>query len=491
LRLHKELNGVYDAFHVSNLKKCLADPTLQLPLDEIQVDAKLYILEEHVEILKREFKKMKRSRVNIVKVWWNLKRGLEFKWEREDQMKIKSCADVIAFACDFSLLWSQLLEKLKRVVSLLEGLQGEKKIAYVKKNKVISLGKYDALMNELVNDGIKLSQLEINTSFINGLPKKWLAFCQSLRNTNHVKESELASLFAPSSSSGKNKGLITKTYDWDEEEVSFDDNEVPEVKALMALDDEERVFVSKESTRNSEWIKISMKTIHTLLEMEDKDDTKSFLDYMCIDLNYLLVFKQAKLDLLAMQHGNTKILKENQNLRNELKELTSITEAWLNSSNKVNPCISEQIPTQKKKILWIDQLTEDTSSSGLKDPVFVKFLADNSEVSITGSNKPKLSEAEDSTLSNHDTGKHPLPPLEKLPDAEPVSGPKTIKSILKSKSTFKTKTLKGITINEPFSAPARGNKSSSVSKTNSAPAGKLKKVKIDDPPLAIVMKELN
>ncbi|GJX35866.1 hypothetical protein Tco_0247423 [Tanacetum coccineum] len=123
--------------------------------------------------------------------------------------------------------------------------------------------------------------------------------------------------------------------------------------------------------------------------------------------------------------------------------------------------------------------------------MFVKSLADNSEVSITSSNKPKLSETEDSTLSNHDTGKNPLPPLEKLTGAEPISGPKTIKSILKSKSTFKAETLKGITINEPSSAPARG-KSSSASKTNSAPAGKLKNVKMeDDPPLAIVMKELN
>nr|GFA08346.1 hypothetical protein [Tanacetum cinerariifolium] len=95
----------------------------------------------------------------------------------------------------------------------------------------------------------------------------------------------------------------------------------------------------------------------------------------------------------------------------------------------------------------------------------------NSEVSITGGNKPKLSEAEDSTLSNHDISKHPLPPLEKLTDAEPISGPKTIESILMSRSTFKAKTLKGFTINKPSSAPARGNKSSSASKTNSAPAG--------------------
>ncbi|GKF18169.1 hypothetical protein Tco_0063087, partial [Tanacetum coccineum] len=50
-------------------------------------------------------------------------------------------------------------------------------------------------MNELVNDDIKLSKLEINTGFINGLPKKWLSFCQSLRNTTHMKDSKLASLF--------------------------------------------------------------------------------------------------------------------------------------------------------------------------------------------------------------------------------------------------------------------------------------------------------
>ncbi|GJS55299.1 hypothetical protein Tco_0628661 [Tanacetum coccineum] len=167
------------------------------------------------------------------------------------------------------------------------------------------------------------------------------------------------------------------------------------------------------------------------------------------------------------------------------------------------------------------------SSSALAPSLSSGKNKDNSEVSITGSNKPKLSETEDSTLLNHDTGKvpsnesqrnitdhsavvfdslatdydsadeslvcsTPLPPLENLTSAEPVSGPKTIKSILKSKYTFKAETLKGITINEPSSAPARGNKSSPVSKSNSALAGKLKNVKIeDDPPFAILMKELN
>ncbi|GKF23925.1 hypothetical protein Tco_0076247, partial [Tanacetum coccineum] len=59
---------------------------LELPeeLNGILVDAKLNFVEEPVEILKREFKKLKRSRIVIVKVWWNSKCGPEFTWERED-----------------------------------------------------------------------------------------------------------------------------------------------------------------------------------------------------------------------------------------------------------------------------------------------------------------------------------------------------------------------------------------------------------------------
>nr|GEV02522.1 putative reverse transcriptase domain-containing protein [Tanacetum cinerariifolium] len=93
LRLPEELNGVHDrdhdTFHVSNLKKCLAEPTLQVPLDEIWVDAKLIFMEEPVEILEREFKKLKRIRIAIVKVRRNSKRGPKFTWEREDQTRLK------------------------------------------------------------------------------------------------------------------------------------------------------------------------------------------------------------------------------------------------------------------------------------------------------------------------------------------------------------------------------------------------------------------
>nr|GEV60138.1 putative reverse transcriptase domain-containing protein [Tanacetum cinerariifolium] len=88
LDLPEELNGVHDTFHVSNLKKCLVDPTLQVPLDEIRVDAELNFVEDPMEILEREFKKLKWSRIAIVKVRWNSKRGPEFMWEHKDQMKL-------------------------------------------------------------------------------------------------------------------------------------------------------------------------------------------------------------------------------------------------------------------------------------------------------------------------------------------------------------------------------------------------------------------
>ncbi|GKD12811.1 hypothetical protein Tco_1197218, partial [Tanacetum coccineum] len=67
LDFSEELSGVHETFHVSNLKKCLADPKLKVPLDEIRVDAKLNFVEEPVEILEKEFKKLKHSRIAIVK----------------------------------------------------------------------------------------------------------------------------------------------------------------------------------------------------------------------------------------------------------------------------------------------------------------------------------------------------------------------------------------------------------------------------------------
>ncbi|GJV73609.1 putative reverse transcriptase domain-containing protein [Tanacetum coccineum] len=89
LELPEQLSRVHSTFHVSNLKKCFVDEPLAIPLDEIQIDDKLNFIEEPVKIMDLEVKRLKQSRILIVKVRWNLRRGPEFTWEREDQMKKK------------------------------------------------------------------------------------------------------------------------------------------------------------------------------------------------------------------------------------------------------------------------------------------------------------------------------------------------------------------------------------------------------------------
>ncbi|GKB67982.1 hypothetical protein Tco_0929394 [Tanacetum coccineum] len=202
----------------------------------------------------------------------------------------------------------------------------------------------------------------------------------------------------------KNKGLIAEAYDWDEEEVSSDDNEMVEVKVLMALA-EDNEAVSKEGAKNGEWVKISMRKVHTLLEMEDNDDRKNYLDY-----------------------------------------------------------------------------------SGVMYHVFVVHVVE----------QPLLSKAEGFIMPNHDSGRILLAESQRNTIDPPVvvtdSSETDYDSVDESSSisTFKAKALKGVIINKPTSAPAKGNKSTSASKVNSAPAGKLKNVKIkDDLSLAIVIKELN
>nr|GFA56037.1 putative reverse transcriptase domain-containing protein [Tanacetum cinerariifolium] len=89
LDLTEELSRVHNTFHVSNLKKCHADEPLAVPLDGLHVDDKLYFVEELVKIMDREVKRLKQSRIPLVKVRWKFKRGPEFTWEREDQFRKK------------------------------------------------------------------------------------------------------------------------------------------------------------------------------------------------------------------------------------------------------------------------------------------------------------------------------------------------------------------------------------------------------------------
>nr|GFA87462.1 putative reverse transcriptase domain-containing protein [Tanacetum cinerariifolium] len=81
--------GKLNSRNVGPFKKCYSDEPLVMPLEGVHIDDTLQFVEEPVEIMEREIKRLKRSQIPLVKVRWNSKRGPEFTWEREDSFKKK------------------------------------------------------------------------------------------------------------------------------------------------------------------------------------------------------------------------------------------------------------------------------------------------------------------------------------------------------------------------------------------------------------------
>ncbi|GJS65073.1 retrovirus-related pol polyprotein from transposon TNT 1-94 [Tanacetum coccineum] len=221
--------------------------------------------------------------------------------------------------------------------------------------------------------------------------------------------------------------------------------------------------------------------------VEGEQSESEFMQYRGLDDGVAASFQQSR---IHKPHARTHAFKINNLMskhRNLVQELNTCKEQLLALKQAkldlltMHHCISELIPTQKKKILGIDQLTKDTSSSGPKDLVFLKYLADNLHMSITSGNKPRLSDAKDFTLPNHDTGKvlpvesqrNTTDPSAVVPDYSANDYDSADESLVYSTPIPPLEKLAGAN-HEPSSAPAKDNiKGTSASKIYSAPAGSI------------------
>ncbi|GJS86833.1 retrovirus-related pol polyprotein from transposon TNT 1-94 [Tanacetum coccineum] len=312
--------------------------------------------------------------------------------------------------------------------------------------------RYKALMNELVNYGINLSKLEINTGFINGLRKKWLSFCQSLRNINHVKDYELASLFGKLKfeenlidsiyETEKNKSFVFTTplltafistsivQDFqDSSDVEEDtDAKLRPTKDFEAKYNKVKAKLAFLSSSASASKAVTIKNKGIIAEAYEWDEEE-----VSLDNNEMVEVKV----LMELAEENDAISKED-----------TINGEWVKVSMRKlnNPLL------KKKRILGADQLTEDPSRFILPNHDTGRILLAESQrntidpsVTVTDSSATDYDLVDESSVCST-----PLPPLKKLDGAKPISGPKTIKSILRLKSTFKAETLKGCDIRMPI-----------------------------------------
>ncbi|GJW04083.1 retrovirus-related pol polyprotein from transposon TNT 1-94 [Tanacetum coccineum] len=260
------------------------------------------------------------------------------------------------------------------------------------------------LLNDLENNGVTIPQAEVNATFVNSLPRKWLSMNQTQRANNSIKNDSLATLYGKynyeedykgkykglkaemvvltqriddltkgksekgKSDKGKSeKGLIAESFDWDEESVSSEDEGTTRIRAFMAIAEDEP-SVGKADARSGQWVDITMKKVHRLLSMTDSDDRKHVLDYTHVDLIYVedqrknmvnkynllkqeLSLHKSELSNLkntvsincSLQNEVIRVNLENESLKDEISNLKSVIEKWTCSKVTLDQLLSEQI----------------------------------------------------------------------------------------------------------------------------------------------------
>ncbi|GKA11078.1 retrovirus-related pol polyprotein from transposon TNT 1-94 [Tanacetum coccineum] len=314
------------------------------------------------------------------------------------------------------------------------------------------------LLNDLENNRVTIPSPEVNATFVNSLPRKWLSMNQTQRANNSIKNDSLATLFCKynykedsdsdveedlrSSSefiadlnaeyheramltnqkrfykrSGR-VGSARKPMDKSNEicfacgkqghfqkELSFDDERVTKVKAFMAIA-EDGLSIGKADARSGQWVEITMKKVQRLLSMTDDDERKHVLDYTRVDLHY--VEDESKNLLNNFNILNQELVNlENESLKDEISDLKKVIEKWTCSKVILDQLLSKQLPGNIVQALGGRGKRKEKISS--KEVIFTKANESSSEPA------PKITYESESECDTQE----PLPPLPKLIGAKP------------------------------------------------------------------------
>ena len=87
LELPEELSLIHNTFHVSQLRKCVVDESAVISLEDIQIDERLNYVEKPIAVSERKTKTLRNKTINLVKVQWQHRKGSEWTWEPESEMR--------------------------------------------------------------------------------------------------------------------------------------------------------------------------------------------------------------------------------------------------------------------------------------------------------------------------------------------------------------------------------------------------------------------
>nr|GEW21180.1 putative reverse transcriptase domain-containing protein [Tanacetum cinerariifolium] len=178
IEVPQDLSRIHNTCHVSNLKKCYTDEPLVVPLDRIHIDDKIHFVEEPIEIMDREVKWLKQSRIPIFKFWWNTRRGPELTWEYEsaEVHEYKNCYNNKIF---------NMFTQEEQYTDLLEPIPEPHQVQHNDSDVISAISsvkkeglqkgydRFKSLLSQLETHGAGVSTKDANQKFLRSLTSSW------------------------------------------------------------------------------------------------------------------------------------------------------------------------------------------------------------------------------------------------------------------------------------------------------------------------------